>query len=216
MINHTPREELMEVAIKEAIACRKFGEHPVGSVIVQGREMICRSGNRTHRDMNPTYHAEVVVIGLASQRLGKKNLSDCILYTTHEPCPMCAAASVYARIGGIVFGTSVDDAARFVAKYPQVGWRSIGVSLSTIITHGDSSLFVIEGFMRRQCAALFNLLLGGVSAAPLIPVEGFTLPPGTIPGYAPIGAGRGGELNHEADVLLHHWQHTSEERLRIG
>lgn len=166
MINHIPRKEFMEIAIQEAIACRKFEEHPVGAVIVQGHEIIGQSGNRTHRDTNPMHHAEVVVIGLASRHLGKKNLSDCILYTTHEPCPMCAAACVYARIGGIVFGTSIDDAARFVAKYPQVSWRSIGVSLSTIISSGDSSFFVIEGFMRRQCTSLFGLLLEGVSTTP--------------------------------------------------
>lgn len=150
----------MEVAIKEATVCRKFDEHPIGALIVQGSEIISQSGNRTHRDTNPTHHAEVVVIGLASKKLGKKNLSDCILYTTHEPCPMCAAASVYARIGGIVFGTSIDDAVRFVAKNPQVSWRSIAISLSTLIYSGDhTSLFVVEGFMKNQCASLFDLLL---------------------------------------------------------
>ncbi len=150
----------MEVAIKEAIACRRFDEHPVGALIVRGSEIISTSGNRTHRDTNPTHHAEVVVIGLASKKLGKKNLSDCILYTTHEPCPMCAAASVYSRLGGIVFGTSIDDAVRFVARNPQVSWRSMNLSLSTIISSGDhANLFVVEGFMKKQCASLFGLLL---------------------------------------------------------
>jgi tRNA(Arg) A34 adenosine deaminase TadA len=160
MRNHIPREEFMEAAIAEAIACRKFDEHPVGALIIRGNEIISQSGNRTHRDTNSTHHAEVVVIGLASKKLGKKNLSDCILYTTHEPCPMCAAASVYARLGGIIFGTSIDDAIRFVAKNPHVSWRSIGISLPTILYRGDNtSLFVVEGFMKKQCVALFDLLL---------------------------------------------------------
>lgn len=160
MINHIPRTEFMEAAIKEAMACRRFDEHPVGALIVQGGEIISKSGNRTHRDTNPTQHAEVVAISLASKNLGKKNLCDCILYTTHEPCPMCAAASVYSRLGGIVFGTSIGDAVRFVAKNPQVSWRSIGISLSTIVSRGDhTSLFVVEGFMRKQCTSLFGLLL---------------------------------------------------------
>lgn len=150
----------MEMAIKEAIACREFDDHPIGALIVQGSEVISKSGNRTHRDMNPTHHAEVVVIGLASEKLGKKNLSDCILYTTHEPCPMCAAASVYARLGGIIFGTSTGDAVRFVTKNPHVSWRSIDIALPAIIYSGDhTSLFVIEGFMRKQCTSLFDLLL---------------------------------------------------------
>lgn len=159
-IHHIPRTDFMQVALKEAISCRKFDEHPIGALIVQGSQIISQSGNRTHRDTNPTHHAEVVVIGLAAKKLGKKNLSDCILYTTHEPCPMCAAASIYARLGGIVFGTSMEDAVRFVAKNPHVSWRSMGISLSTLISRGDhTSLFVVEGFMKKQCATLFDLLL---------------------------------------------------------
>lgn len=160
MIHHLPRTEFMEVALKEAIACMQFDEHPVGALIVQGNEIISQSGNRTHRDTNPIHHAEMVVIGLAAQKLGKKNLSDCVLYTTHEPCPMCAAASLYARIGGIVFGTSIDDAIRFVEQNPQISWRSINISLSTLIYCGDhTGLLVVEGFMKNQCASLFDLLL---------------------------------------------------------
>lgn len=150
----------MELSIQEAAACRKFGDHPVGALIVQGSEVISKSGNRTHRDMNPTHHAEVVAIGLASKRLRTKNLSNCILYTTHEPCPMCAAASVYARLGGIVFGTSIDDVTRFIAQNPQAIWRSIDISLSTISDRAkNSQLMIVGGFMKEQCASLFNLLL---------------------------------------------------------
>jgi len=160
MRHYIPKTDFMDMAIEEAIMCRKFDEHPVGALIVQGSKVISKSGNRTHRDINPTHHAEVVAIGLAARTLGKKNLSDCILYTTHEPCPMCAAASIYARLGGIVFGTSIDDAVRFVAKNPQISWRSIGLSLSTLLYSGDhTSLFVVEGFMKKRCASLFDLLL---------------------------------------------------------
>lgn len=159
-MNHVPKTDFMEVAIKEAITCSKCGEHPVGALIVRESEIISQAGNRTHRDINPTHHAEIVAIGLAAQTLGQKNLSECILYTTHEPCPMCASASVYARLGGIVFGTSIDDAVRFVAKHPQVVWRSMGLSSSRIIASGDyTGLFLVEGFMRKQCASLFDLLL---------------------------------------------------------
>lgn len=160
MINHTPQPDFMEVALNEARACRPFGEHPVGALIVQGNTIISKSGNRTHRDMNPTHHAEVVVISLASQLLGRKNLNDCVLYSTHEPCPMCASAGVYARLGGIVFGTTIDDAARFVAKNPQATWRSIHISLSTIFqSANNSNIVIIEGFMKDRCASLFHLLL---------------------------------------------------------
>ena len=157
---YTPRTELMNIAIGEAIASRQFEEHPIGALIVQGNEIISQSGNRTHRDTNPTHHAEIVAIGMAAKRLGRKNLHGCILYSTHEPCPMCAAASVYARIAGIVFGTSTGDATRFVTQHPQVSWRSFDVSSSAIIYSGDHlGLFVIEGFMKQQCITLFNLLL---------------------------------------------------------
>ncbi len=160
MIPHIPRTEFMEVALQEAKGCNAFGEHPVGALLVQGSQIISRSGNRTHRDMNPTHHAEIVVLGLASQRLGKKRLEDCILYTTHEPCPMCAAACIYARLGGIVFGTSMADAISYVARHPHVRWRSIDLPLSTLLANGDhTGLVVVGGFMQQQCAALFDLLL---------------------------------------------------------
>ena len=157
------RSRFMDIALHEAITCTKFGEHPVGALIVRGSKVISKSGNRTHRDANPTHHAEIVAIGRASKKLGKNNLSNCVLYTTHEPCPMCAAASVYAKLGGVVFGTSIHDAIRFAAQNPQVIWRSIDIPLSMMSDRAkNTQLVIVEGFMKEQCALLFNLLLPSV------------------------------------------------------
>lgn len=159
---YKPVEKFMRTAIKEAISCTKFGEHPVGAVIVQNDKIICKSGNRTHRDMDPTQHAEMVVIRKASQLLKKKDLSDCILYTTHEPCPMCSSAIIYARLKGVVFGTKLQDILEFGTtniNQSKWKWRSIAISLLSIIEKGDNKeIFVIGEFMCKECKLLFDLL----------------------------------------------------------
>lgn len=150
----------MSLAIEEALTSKSSGDHPVGVVVVYRGQIISRTGNRTHRDLNPTHHAEVVAIGQAAQKIGSKNLSECILYTTHEPCPMCAAACVYARVNTIVFGTSVKDVNRFLAIYPEISWRSFNISATTIIKESDlSTISVIPGIMRDECYQLFYELL---------------------------------------------------------
>lgn len=156
---HTPQEKFMEAAFEEAADCMSSGDKPVGAVIAREDEILSKSGNRTYRDTNALHHAEIVAIDAASKELGKKHLSDCVLYTTHEPCPMCAGAAVYSHIGGVVFGTTIEDADRFVDSNPGQIWRSIRIPLSTIVQLGDQDIFVVGGFMRDKCRSLFDMLL---------------------------------------------------------
>src|SRR5579859_2971410 len=111
--NYFPKNEFMKLAISEATKGSKHGEHPVGSVIVKANKVISFANNRTHRDLNPTHHAEVVAIQKATIVLGSKRLDDCVLYSTHEPCPMCASAIILARLAGVVYGTSIDDVLKY-------------------------------------------------------------------------------------------------------
>ncbi len=94
----------MEAALVEARAAEQRGEVPVGAVIVKDREIIARSGNRTLKDRDPTAHAEILAIRSAARQLNSERLTDCDLYVTLEPCPMCAAAISFARIRRLYFG----------------------------------------------------------------------------------------------------------------
>ena len=80
------------------------GDVPVGCVIVKDGEIIGRGRNRREADRDATAHAEVEAIREACARLGSWRLSDCTLYVTLEPCPMCAGAIINARIKEVRYG----------------------------------------------------------------------------------------------------------------
>jgi tRNA(adenine34) deaminase len=96
----------MDMALDEARAARAADEVPVGCVIVRDGAPVARAGNRTLRDRDPTAHAELVAIRAAAAALGSARLTDCDLYVTLEPCPMCAAAISFARIRRLYYGAA--------------------------------------------------------------------------------------------------------------
>ena len=93
-------ESMMREALLEAEKALARGDVPVGCVIVKNGEIVARAGN--DRAMGPLGHAEVLAILQASKGGGR--LSDCAIYVTLEPCPMCAGAIVNARLSRLVFG----------------------------------------------------------------------------------------------------------------
>lgn len=96
----------MEDALAAANAAADGGDVPVGAVIVKGGTVIATAGNRVERDGDPSAHAELLAIRAASQALGTKFLSDCDLYVTLEPCPMCAGAIALARLRRVYYGAA--------------------------------------------------------------------------------------------------------------
>ena len=96
----------MLAALKEAREAFATGEVPVGAVVVVGTKIVARGHNLTEDLNDPTAHAEIMAIRRAAQRIGYKRLSGCSLYTTLEPCPMCAGAIVLARLKRLVYGAS--------------------------------------------------------------------------------------------------------------
>lgn len=94
--------------MREALALARFSakkdEVPVGAIIVKDGEIIGSSANMRERNADATAHAEVEAIREACHRLGRWRLSDCEMYVTLEPCPMCAGAIVNARLKRVVIG----------------------------------------------------------------------------------------------------------------
>ena len=95
----------MDEALREARAAGDRGEVPVGAVVVapDGR-VVAAAGNRTRELSDPTAHAEMLAIRAACAALGSERLVGHALWVTLEPCPMCAAAIGFARIGRLYFG----------------------------------------------------------------------------------------------------------------
>ena len=95
---------LMEQALRQARRAFQAGEVPVGAVIVRHGEVIARSHNQVEILRDATAHAEMLALSQAQEALGDWRLTDCDLYVTKEPCPMCAGAIVHCRIRRVIFG----------------------------------------------------------------------------------------------------------------
>jgi tRNA(adenine34) deaminase len=107
-IDFLPRDqELMREAMAQAHAAEADGEVPVGAIIVSAAgEIIARASNRVLRDSDPTAHAEIVALRSAGSTLGNYRLLGCTLYSTLEPCSMCAGAILHARIARLVYAAA--------------------------------------------------------------------------------------------------------------
>ena len=98
-------EHFMRLALAEAGSARDLGEVPIGAVIVDpSGGVLATASNRTITDSDPTAHAEILALRTAARKIGNYRLTGCTLYTTIEPCVMCAGALVNARISVLVFG----------------------------------------------------------------------------------------------------------------
>ncbi len=105
MRNAQQADELwMEEALREAERAQARGEVPVGAVVVCSGRIVGRGGNCNVAEADPTAHAEIVALRQAAQELGNHRLTDCELFVTIVPCPMCAGALVNARLKRLVYG----------------------------------------------------------------------------------------------------------------
>lgn len=97
-------ETFMRRALELADAAAMMGEVPVGAVLVHEEQVIAMGYNQPIASKDPTAHAEIVALRAGAQLLDNYRLDDTTLYVTLEPCPMCAAAIVHARVRRVVFG----------------------------------------------------------------------------------------------------------------
>lgn len=133
-------ERYMTEAFKEAQAALEEDEIPIGAVVVCKGRIIGRGHNMTERLHDPTAHAEMIAITAATEAMGGKYLSDCTLYVTVEPCPMCAGALNWAQVGRIVYG-AID---------PKRGFSLFSPSL----LHPKTE--VLAGVLAEQCSTLVS------------------------------------------------------------
>ncbi|MDW8458222.1 MAG: nucleoside deaminase [Verrucomicrobiota bacterium] len=104
--NWAPCEEHMRTAIRQAERAAALNEVPVGAAIYLGNRLLGQAHNQVEMLKDPTAHAEMIAITQAASALGDWRLTDCVLYVTKEPCPMCAGAIVLARIPMVVWGAT--------------------------------------------------------------------------------------------------------------
>ncbi len=144
-VTMSSREEAMELALELAREAARAGEIPVGCVILdkEGR-LLSRGRNRREERSDATAHAEVEAIRAACALRGDWHLTDCALYVTLEPCPMCAGAILNARIDTIVYG----------AREPNTG--SLGSVIDLYAENYGYHPKVYGGVLREECAGLMR------------------------------------------------------------
>lgn len=96
-------EHFMRQALTQAAIAAEKGEIPIGAVIVKDDQILCATHNLCEELHDATAHAERLAISEAGKRMGSWRLSDCTLYVTLEPCPMCTGAAINSRIARIVY-----------------------------------------------------------------------------------------------------------------
>jgi len=151
----------MELAVAEAKRAGDRGDYPIGAVITRmiGRQevVIASAGNRVKTSGSSIKHVELETLKYVSSGYGRY-LTEFILYSTHEPCAMCAGACVWSRIGAVVFGVSQEDIAAYGRKCgtEEYKWRACLIPCSLVFEKGNHHIPVVGGFLQRECHKLFS------------------------------------------------------------
>jgi tRNA(adenine34) deaminase len=99
-------DHFMQDALRQAVKAYEADEVPVGAVVVREGAVIARAWNQVELLKDATAHAEMIALTAAEAAVGDWRLTDCTLYVTKEPCPMCAGALVHCRVSRVVFGAA--------------------------------------------------------------------------------------------------------------
>jgi len=143
--------DLMRAALDEAHSAQAANEVPIGAVVIRKGMVIAAGNNRVLRDHDPSAHAEIVALRRAGQVLGNYRLDDCELFTTLEPCAMCAGAILHARITRLVFATPDPKAGACgsvlsVLNHPQLNHK-LEVASGLL---ADESSTLLQSFFRAR------------------------------------------------------------------
>ena len=141
----TVDEHWMRQALAAAREAEDRGEVPVGTCLVHDDQLIAVSGNRTRTDCDPTAHAEIVALREAAHKLGNYRLTGVAVYSTIEPCAMCAGALIQARIGSLIYGARDERAGAVHSRFR--------ICDTDFLNH---RIEVREGVLEDECRALMQ------------------------------------------------------------
>jgi len=147
---HSTHERWMREALEAARQAGRAGEVPIGTCIVVDGEIVALAGNRTRTDCDPTAHAEMVALRETAKKSGNYRLAGAVVYSTIEPCAMCAGALIQARVPLLVYGATDEKAGAVESHFhlcdaPQLNHR----------------IEVIKGILEAECRALMQEFFKG-------------------------------------------------------
>lgn len=140
-------EYFLRRCIELALIAKSNGESPVGSIIVKNDKIIGEGIEAGKAHLDITFHAEIEAIRHATQFLKSQDLSDCILYTTHEPCIMCSYMIRHTKIKMIVMGLTTGELGGFSAEDPL---------LLKPVSKWANPPVILHGILKEDCQALHN------------------------------------------------------------
>ena len=141
----TDDEHWMRQALAVAREAENRGEVPVGTCVVHDGQLIVACGNRTRTDCDPTAHAEIVALREAARKLGNYRLTGVDVYSTIEPCAMCAGALIQARISRLIYGARDERAGAVHSRFR--------ICDTDFLNH---RIEVREGVLEDECRALMQ------------------------------------------------------------
>jgi tRNA(adenine34) deaminase len=145
MLDPPNDEYFMREALRQAQKAYGAGEVPVGAVVVRAGQIIARAYNQVELLKDATAHAEMLALTQAEAAVGDWRLTDCDLYVTKEPCPMCAGALVHTRIGRVIFGCA-DSSAGAAGSVMNL------LQMPTLNHRCD----IASGVLQDECAAILQ------------------------------------------------------------
>ena len=138
-------EEWMRHALEAAREAQKRGEVPVGTCIVSDGRLLSISGNRTRTDCDPSAHAEIVALRDASKVAGNYRLTNAEVFSTIEPCAMCAGALIQARVKRLVYGADDERAGAVKSRFR--------ICDTDFLNH---RIEVVSGVLETECRELMQ------------------------------------------------------------
>src|SRR5215470_4695108 len=132
----------MRQALNAAREAQTRGEVPVGTCIVSEGKLLAVAGNRTRTDCDPTAHAEIVALRDAARRVGNYRLTDAVVFSTIEPCAMCAGALIQARVKRLVYGARDERAGAVESRFR--------ICDTDFLNH---SIEITAGVLENECRA---------------------------------------------------------------
>src|SRR5262245_12505630 len=130
MVAAHPDKALMSRAIELAQDGAAAGDYRLGALVVGPEGVLAEAYTDLEATQDPTAHAEMIAIRRAAAKRSSRYLTGCYLYTTLEPCPMCTSAAIWAKMAGIVFGATLEDALERGGEWRDgefFSWRQIRV-----------------------------------------------------------------------------------------
>ncbi|WP_160573960.1 nucleoside deaminase [Actinomadura physcomitrii] len=156
----TSVEQMMDICIGLAREAAASGNYALGALVVRDGEVLAESGSSLIvDDDDPSAHPEMSAIRAAARRTGSRYLRNAVLFSTLEPCPMCVSAAIWAKMDGVVFGATQQDALDWAALHPSdvYTWRQIRITAREIARAGEPRIDVRGGVLRAACKELFAL-----------------------------------------------------------